>query len=76
MELRQIHYFLEVVERSCFTKAAEACFISQSAISQQIKASEEEVGVPLLVRQGRSSPSPWRKSVAGEALLGGSHHSP
>ncbi len=54
MELRQIHYYLEVVERGSFTKAAEACFISQSAISQQIKSLEEELGVPLLLRQGRS----------------------
>lgn len=54
MELRQIHYYLEVVERGSFTKAAEACFISQSAISQQIRALEEELSVPLLLRQGRS----------------------
>lgn len=53
MELRQIHYFIELVEQESFTKAAEACFISQSAISQQMKALEEEVGMPLLLRQGR-----------------------
>lgn len=54
MELRQIHYYLEVVERGSFTQAAEACFISQSAISQQIKALEKELGLPLLLRLGRS----------------------
>ena len=54
MELRQIRYFIEVVERNSFTQAAEACFISQSAISQQIKALEEELGLSLLLRQGRS----------------------
>ena len=54
MELRQVHYFIEVVDQGSFTQAAEACFISQSAISQQIKALEEELGLPLLLRQGRS----------------------
>ena len=36
MLLRQMRYFMEVVDRGSFTQAAEACFISQSAISQQI----------------------------------------
>ncbi len=53
MELRQIHYFIEVVDQESFTRAAEACFISQSAISQQIKSLEEDLGLPLLLRQGR-----------------------
>lgn len=54
MELRQIHYFIEVVDQGSFTRAAEACFISQSAISQQVKALEDELGLPLLLRQGRN----------------------
>ena len=54
MELRQLRYFIEVVDQGSFTLAAEACFISQSAISQQIKALEEELGLSLLLRQGRS----------------------
>jgi DNA-binding transcriptional LysR family regulator len=53
VELRQIYYFIEVVEQGSFTQAAEVCFISQSAISQQIKVLEEELGLPLLLRQGR-----------------------
>ena len=54
MELRQIRYYIEVVDQGSFTQAAGACFISQSAISQQVKALEEELGLPLLLRQGRS----------------------
>ena len=54
MELRQIRYYIEVVDQGSFTQAAEACFISQSAISQQVRALEEELGLPLLLRQGRS----------------------
>ena len=54
MLLRQIRYFQAVVEERSFTEAAEVCNISQSAISQQIKALEDELGFPLLVRKNRS----------------------
>ena len=50
MLLRQIHYFSAIVECRSFTKAAERCYISQSAISQQMKALESELGVRLLRR--------------------------
>ncbi|SEI79396.1 DNA-binding transcriptional regulator, LysR family [Streptococcus equinus] len=51
--LSQIRYFQSVVEEKSFTKAAELHFISQSAISQQIKNLEEKLGVTLLVRKNR-----------------------
>ena len=53
MFLRQIQYFQAVVEHNNFTEAAESCHISQSAISQQVKALEDELGVLLLERKGR-----------------------
>lgn len=53
MLLRQLKYFLAVVETDSFTEAAARCFISQSAISQQIQALERELGVKLLNREGR-----------------------
>ncbi|MCM1368676.1 MAG: LysR family transcriptional regulator [Roseburia sp.] len=53
MLLRQIRYFVAVVDTNSFTEAAEQCFISQSAISQQISALEEELGVKLAKRDGR-----------------------
>ena len=62
MLLRQIQYFQAVVEHKSFTEAADACHISQSAISQQIKALEEELGFDLLVRKNRS----FELTVAGE----------
>ena len=43
--LNQIRYFQAVVRRGSFTEAAEECHISQSAISQQIKALEQELGI-------------------------------
>lgn len=52
--LKQIKYFQSVVRLGSFTAAAEEHYISQSAISQQIKALEEELGVPLLNRRKRS----------------------
>ena len=52
--LKQIRYFQSVVRLGSFTAAAEEHFISQSAISQQIKALEDELGVALLERKKRS----------------------
>lgn len=54
MELRQIQYFCAVVETGSFTRAAEKTLVSQSAISQQVKALETEFGFELLHRHGRS----------------------
>lgn len=53
MLLRQIYYFSKVIECNSFTEAAEECFISQSAISQQIQALETDLGVQLIVRENR-----------------------
>lgn len=54
MLLRQLDYFIKVVDNKSFTKAADAAFISQSAVSQQIRALEQELGVKLLRRHNRS----------------------
>ena len=54
MELRQLQYFRAVCETGSFTKAAEDCYVSQSAVSQRIKALEAELGFPLTERHGRS----------------------
>lgn len=51
--IKQIKYFQAVVRCKSFTEAADECFISQSAISQQIQALEQELGVKLLNRQNR-----------------------
>ena len=50
---RQMRYFISVVETNSFFEAGEACHISQSAISQQIRALENELQVQLLERHGR-----------------------
>lgn len=51
--IRQMRYYIAVVETGSFSEAAEACHISQSAISQQIRALEDELQVELLERRGR-----------------------
>lgn len=50
MTLQQILYFQRVARSGSFTKAARACFVSQTAISRQISALEEELHVTLLER--------------------------
>lgn len=64
MELRQLKYLLSIAEEGTFTAAAEKLFISQSALSQQVKSMEEELGVPLFDR----SRNRLRFTQAGELL--------
>lgn len=51
--IKQIKYFQAVVRSNSFSQAAEECFISQSAVSQQIQALERELGFQLLERKNR-----------------------
>lgn len=60
----KMQYFHAVVRTGSFTEAAEECFILQSAISQQIKALENDLGVKLLVRKNRG----FYLTKAGECL--------
>lgn len=54
MMMRQIQYFQTIVQENSFTEAAELHHISQSGISQSIKALEDEIGVKLIIRKNRS----------------------
>lgn len=54
MLFRQIEYFQAVIETGSFYQAAEKCNVSQSAVSQQIKKLEQELGVKLLDRHNRT----------------------
>ena len=50
MNLRNLEYFLAVVDENSFTKAADRLYISQSTLSKAVSALEEEWQVPLLYR--------------------------
>ena len=54
MELRQLEYFVAVVEEASFTRAAERVLVAQSGVSAQVRRLEAELGVTLLDRGGRT----------------------
>lgn len=54
MEIRQLQYFIGIAETGRFSEASKMLFVTQSAVSQQIKLLEEELGTQLFVRQAHS----------------------
>lgn len=64
MELHQLEAFEAVVLHRSFTRAAEALFLTQPAVTRQIAALEKELRTPLFDRLGRTV----RLTAAGEAL--------
>jgi len=65
IELRHLRTFVAVAEELNFSRAAERLYISQPALSRQIRALERLVGCPLL----RRSTHRVELTLAGEALL-------
>ena len=62
MLLRQIQFFVSIVDENSFTEAAEKNYVSQSAISQAMNALEADLGVKLIERKNRS----FQITTAGE----------
>ena len=54
MDLRALRYFVEVVRQNGFTRAANVLHVSQPTISKMVRALEDELGGPLLLREGRA----------------------
>lgn len=65
MEIRQLKYFVGVAEASSISEASRRFYLSQSAISQQIKALEEELCTTLFIRSSHH----LALTESGEMLL-------
>jgi DNA-binding transcriptional LysR family regulator len=70
MEFYQFEHFVAVVEERSFTRAAERVFRTQGAVSVAIRKLEEELGVPLMVRDSHEC----TLTEAGEAFLTYARH--
>lgn len=64
---RSLQYLIAIAEHGSYTRAAEALFVSQPTLSQQIKQLEESLQLPLLDRSGKTV----RLTDAGEIYV---HH--
>ena len=70
MYLRHLHYLQAVIEHGSFAGAAQACGVSQPAVSQGMKALQAQFSAPLWVKEGRRHvPTPLARAVAQEAAL-------
>lgn len=72
MNTRQIEYFLAVAEELSFTRAAEKMYVSQTAVTQQIRALEEQMGVQLFSRtkkKVRLTPAGELFQIEGRQIL-------
>ena len=65
MNINQLRYFVAVAEQRSFTKAANQYYLSQTAVTQQVRALEEALGVQLLDRNSR----PVSLTPAGAVFL-------
>ena len=65
VHVRDLRYFVAVAEELHFTRAAERLYVSQPALSKQVRALERQLGVELF----RRGPQGVRLTEAGNALL-------
>jgi LysR family hydrogen peroxide-inducible transcriptional activator len=66
VEFRHLEYLIAIYEGKNFTRGAERVYRSQPAVSQQVRALEDDVGFPIFVRGGRDGVTP---TAAGELVL-------
>ena len=64
LDLKQLNYFVNIVEQMSFSKAAQKLHISQPSLSNAIKSLESELGFELLERTTRNI----RLTEAGKVL--------
>ena len=67
--LRQLRYFKAVVEHGSFSRAAESVYVSQPALSLQIRELEDSLGSALLERESRGVIlTPLGREVHGQTV--------
>lgn len=66
MDIKQLTYFISAARHENFTRAAQECFIVQTAMTHQMAALERELGVQLFARSNRRV----KLTPAGEVFLG------
>ncbi|PVX62720.1 LysR family transcriptional regulator [Paraburkholderia unamae] len=64
VDIRQLRYFVNIVDYGSLGKAAEKLYVAQPSLSQQIAKLEDDVGVPLLVRSSQGV----KPTAAGQAM--------
>jgi DNA-binding transcriptional LysR family regulator len=58
MDIRQLQYLIALAREKHFTRAAQACHVTQPTLSGRIRQLEQELGVPI-VEPSRS----WGRSL-------------
>ena len=64
MDIRQLHYYKEIVKQGSISKAAEVLNIAQPPLSQLLKKLETELGTTLIHRYRQK----WELSESGQLL--------
>lgn len=67
ISMRQLRYFIEIIEAGSYTLAAERLFVAQSALSRHIKELESSLRVQLLLRDSK----PLKMTPSGQAFYDG-----
>ncbi len=64
MDLKRLRYFCTIVEQGQISRAAKVLNMSQPPLSQRLKELEEDLGTPLILREGGN----WEVTEAGKIL--------
>lgn len=70
MDIRQLKYFVEIVEKGSLSRASKSLHIAQPALSQQVAKIEDQVGKVLLVRSAKGvTPNEAGRSLYHQSKL-------
>ncbi len=72
MNIKELIYFISVIETGNFTDAADMCCVTQPTLSSGIKKLEEELDTQLIIR-GTKNTGGIRPSIAGSKILNIAH---